>query len=236
MSLRGKMGIYNFSYKNLRRNRWRGLSTILRIAFGVIIFLVLVGSGIGINTVLGTEQGISGIVSDQSANKSQLLNTTLSNINSTINAVLGQKLSSSPVANGIRAIIRNILSLIDVLASIIFLVGVFGVNYAMDMNLTERKREIALIKSLGFTQRQIMVSLILEAGLFGLIGALTGTILVLLGIVVLSGIIKIELFSIAMPIWLPILAISLTTLFSALLPLYSIWFHTHKDPEGALRL
>lgn len=230
------MGIYNFSYKNLRRNHWRSLSTILRIAFGVILFLILVGSGIGISTVLGTEQGANGIFSDQSGNKSQMLNTTLTNINSTVNAVLGPGLSSSPVANVIRLIIRNMLSLIDVVASIIFLVGVFGVNYAMDMNLTERGKEIILLKSLGFTRKQIMFSLVFEAGFFGLLGGITGTVLVFLGIYVLSGIIKIELFSIAMPLWLPLLAISLTTLFSTLLPLYSIWFHTHKDPEEGLRL
>ena len=230
------MGIYNFSYKNLRRNRWRSLSTILRIAFGVIIFLILVGSGIGINTYLGSEQGISGLVSNQSANKSQMVTTTLTNINNTINSIIGQEASNSPVASGIRLIIRNLLSLLDVLASIIFLVGIFGVNYAMDMNLTERRKEIALIKSLGFTQKQIMLSLILEAGLYGLLGALTGTVLVLLGIVILSGIVKLELFSIAMPVWLPIIAVSLTTLFSALLPLYSIWFHSQKDPAEALRL
>ena len=230
------MGIYKFSYKNLRRNRWRSLSTILRIAFGVIIFLVLVGSGIGINTYLGSQQGINGLVSNQSANKSQIIFTTLTNINSTINDIIGQQASNSPIANGIRIIIRNILSLIDVLASIIFLVGVFGVNYAMDMNLTERTKEIALLNSMGFTRKQIMLSLIFEAGLYGLIGALTGTVLVLLGIVVLSGILKIELLSIAMPVWLPVLAVSLTTLFSTLLPLYSIWFHSHKDPVEALRL
>ena len=230
------MGIYNFSYKNLRRNWWRSLSTILRIAFGVIIFLILVGSGIGINTYLGSDQGINGLVSNQSANRSQIINTTLTNINSTINSIIGQQASNSTIANGIRFIIRNILSLVDVLASIIFLVGIFGVNYAMDMNLTERKKEIALIKSMGFTRQQIMLSLVLEAGLYGLLGALTGTILVLLGIVVLSGIIKIELFTIAMPVWLPLIAVSLTTLFSALLPLYSIWFHSHQDPVEALRL
>jgi len=229
------MGIYNFSYKNLRRNRWRSLSTIFRIAFGVIIFLTLVGSGIGINTYLGSEQGISGIVSNQSANKSQIVNTTLSNINNTINDIIGQEASHSPIANGIRLIIRNILSLIDLLASIIFLVGVFGVNYAMDMNLTERYKEIALIKSLGFTRKQIMLSFVFEAGLYGLLGALTGTILVMLGTFVLSGIIKIELFTVAMPVWLPLLAVSLTTLFSILLPFYSIWFHSHKDPVEVLR-
>jgi putative ABC transport system permease protein len=230
------MGIYNLSYKNLRRNWWRSLNTVLRIAFGVIVFLVLVGSGIGITTVLGVNQADNGIVSDQNNSKSQILNTTLNNINNTISSILGPEVSNSPVANGIRTILRNILSLIDILASIIFLVGVFGINYAMDMNLTEREWEIGLLKSMGFTRKEIMLSLVFEAALLGLIGALIGTVLVIVGVIVLSSLIKIEIFSIAMPVWLPLTAISLTTLFSALLPLYSIWFHSNKDPVEALRI
>lgn len=229
------MGIYNFCFKNLRRNRWRNINTILRIAFGVILFLVLVGSGIGINTVLGINQDQNALVSNESSNKSTVLTSTLGDVNDTINSILGPQLSNSWVANGIRTIVRNLLSLLDILASIIFLVGVFGINYAMDMNLTERRREIALLKSVGFKRKQIMLSLIYEAAFIGFIGALTGTILVIFGIFILSSLINIELFSIAMPLWLPLLAISLTTIFSALLPLYSIWFHTNKDPLEALR-
>lgn len=230
------MGIYNFSYKNLRRNQWRNINTILRIAFGVILFLVLVGSGIGINTVLGINQNHNPLVSDESNNKSQVLISTLSSVNNTINSFLGPELSNSWIANGIRTILRNLLSLVDILASIIFLVGVFGINYAMDMNLTERRNEIGMLKSLGFNRKEIMLSLVFEAALIGFIGAITGTVLVILGIIILSSLIKIELISIAMPIWLPLLAISLTTIFSALLPLYSIWFHTSKDPVEALRI
>jgi putative ABC transport system permease protein len=230
------MNLYKLSYRNLRRNWWRNLSTILRIAFGVIIFLILVGSGIGITTVLGVDQGDNALVSDEANNKSQVLVSTLGTINNTINTFLGPELSNSPVANGIRTIIRNMISLLDILASIIFLVGVFGINYAMDMNLTEREREIGLLKSLGFTIDQIMKTLILEAGFYGFLGAIIGSVLVLLGVIILSGVLKMELFSIAMPLWLPILAISLTTLSSCLLPLYSIWFHSHKDPVEALRI
>ncbi|MCE5214265.1 MAG: FtsX-like permease family protein [Methanobacterium sp.] len=230
------MGLYTLSYKNLRRNWWRNINTILRIAFGVIIFLVLVGSGIGITTVLGVEQGDNALVSDQANNKSQVLISTLGTINNTINTFLGPELSNSPVAEGFRTIIRNLVSLVDILASIIFLVGVFGINYAMDMNLTEREREIGLLKSLGFNINQIMKTLILEAGFLGFLGAIIGTALVLVGVFILSGLLKIELFSVAMPLWLPVLAITLTTLFSSLLPLYSIWFHSHKDPVEALRI
>jgi putative ABC transport system permease protein len=230
------MGIYKFSYKNLRRNKIRSINTVLKIAFGVIIFLVLIGSGVGINTILGTGDSDNGIVSANASSKNQIINTTLSNINNTVNSILGPDLSNSAVAGGIRTILRNLLSLLDIMASIIFLVGVFAVNYAMDMNLTERKNEIGLLYYLGFTRRQVMLSLIFEAALLGLLGAIIGTILVVLGVVVLSTLIKIELLSIAMPLWLPLLAISLTTMFSALLPFYSIWFHTGKDPVEALRL
>lgn len=202
----------------------------------MIVFLVLVGSGIGISTVLGFDQGDNALVSDEGNNKSQVLTSALATINSTINSFLGPDISNSPVANGIRTILRNMISIIDVMASIIFLVGVFGINYAMDMNLTEREREIGLLKSLGFTRNQIMLNFILEAGFLGLMGALIGTIMVILGVFVLSGLIKMELFSIAMPLWLPITAISLTTLFSAVLPLYSVWFHSNKDPVEALRI
>jgi putative ABC transport system permease protein len=230
------MGIYKFSYKNLRRNKIRSINTILKIAFGVIVFLVLIGSGIGINTILGSGDSDNGIVSADAGNKNQIINTTLSNINNTVNSILGPDLSNSAVAGGIRTILRNLLSLLDIMASIIFLVGVFAVNYAMDMNLTERRKEIGLLYYLGFTRRQVMLSLIFEAALLGLLGAIIGTTLVVLGVVVLSTLIKIELLSITMPLWLPVLAVSLTTMFSALLPLYSIWFHTGKDPVEALRL
>jgi putative ABC transport system permease protein len=230
------MGIYKFSYKNLRRNKIRSINTILKIAFGVIVFLVLIGSGIGINTILGSGDSSNGIVSADAGNKSQKINTTLSNINNTVNSILGPDLSNSAVAGGIRTILRNLLSLLDIMASIIFLVGVFAVNYAMDMNLTERRNEIGLLYYLGFTRRQVMLSLIFEAALLGLLGAIIGTTMVVLGAVVLSSLFKIELLSIAIPLWLPVLAISLTTMFSILLPLYSIWFHTGKDPVEALRL
>nr|WP_054858638.1 hypothetical protein [Methanobacterium formicicum] len=44
------MGIYTLSLKNLRRNRLRNLSTVLRISLGVIILLILVSSGLGISS------------------------------------------------------------------------------------------------------------------------------------------------------------------------------------------
>jgi putative ABC transport system permease protein len=106
----------------------------------------------------------------------------------------------------------------------------------MDLNLLERKREIGLLKSLGFNEFQIMLSLFLEAALLGFMGAVMGTVLVVIGIIVLSSVIKIALFSIVMPLWLPFFAIFITTILSALIATFSIWYNVKKDPVEALRI
>lgn len=227
------MGIYSLSYKNLRRNWWRNTSTVLRIALGVIILLVLVSSGIGITTVLGQNQG--DLASNQS-NSNNISSSALNTLNDYVNNLLGTNLSNSQLVNSIRSLLKNIISFVDLMASIVFLVGIFGITYAMDLNLLERKREISLLKSLGFTEIQIMLSLFLEAGLLGFIGAITGTLIVILGISFLSSLIKIELFSIVMPLWLPFFAIFITTILSALIAAFSIWFNVKQDPVGALRI
>ena len=229
------MGIYSLSYKNLRRNWWRNTSTVLRIAFGVIVLLILVSSGIGINTFLGENQTAGG-TSISNANANTGASNALNAINNYVNSILGAELSNSQIINGIRSILRNIISFIDLMASIVFLVGIFGITYAMDLNLLERKREIGILKSLGFTELQIMLSLLLEASLLGFIGAMIGTILVIIGITVLSNIIQIELFSIVMPLWLPLGAVFITSALSALIALWSVWYNTKQDPMEALRI
>jgi len=229
------MGIYSLSYKNLRRNWWRNTSTVLRIAFGVIVLLILASSGIGINTFLGENQTAGG-TSISNANANTGACNALNAINNYVNSILGAELSNSQIINGIRSILRNIISFIDLMASIVFLVGIFGITYAMDLNLLERKREIGILKSLGFTELQIMLSLLLEASLLGFIGAMIGTILVIIGITVLSNIIQIELFSIVMPLWLPLGAVFITSALSALIALWSVWYNTKQDPMEALRI
>lgn len=226
------MGIYSLSYKNLRRNWWRNTSTVLRIAFGVIVLLILVSSGIGITTVLGQHPGANGNMS----NTTNTSNSILTTLNDYVNSLLGSNLSNSQLISGIRSILRNIILFVDLIASIVFLVGIFGITYAMDLNLLERKREIGLLKSLGFTELQIILSLLLEAGLLGCIGALIGTVLVLIGITLLSSVVKIALFSIVMPLWLPFFAVFITTMLSALIVAFTVWYNVKRDPVEALRI
>ena len=228
-------GIYSISYKNLRRNWFRNASTVLRIAFGVLIFVILVSSGLGISTFLGQNQiaAESSILNQSGSNSSS--NNFVNTINDFINSKLGINLSNSQFLGLIETILKNVINFFDLMASIVFLIGIFGITNAMTVNLLERKREIGLLKSLGFTERQIMLSHILEAGLLGFIGAVIGIVVGIFGIVILSSVIKVIQLSILIPWWLPITAAILTTCLSMLLAAYTVFYYTKQDVVEALR-
>ncbi|MGZ7109410.1 MAG: ABC transporter permease, partial [Methanobacterium sp.] len=63
----------------------------------------------------------------------------------------------------------------------------------MGFNLSERRREIGLLKTMGFDKWQILTSITLEAGLLGFIGALIGVILGIICIWFISNIIGLGL-------------------------------------------
>ncbi|MEN6553224.1 MAG: ABC transporter permease [Methanobacterium sp.] len=228
-------GIYSISYKNLRRNWFRNASTVLRIGFGVLIFVILVSSGLGISTFLGQNQAAAGssILNQSGGNGSttNLLNT----VNDFINSKLGIDISKSQFLGLVETILKNIINFFDLMASIVFLIGIFGITNAMTVNLLERKREIGLLKSLGFTEHQIILSHLLEAGLLGFIGALIGIVVGIFGIIILSNVIKVVHLSILIPWWLPVIALLLTTCLSMLLAAYTIFYYTRQDVVGALR-
>ena len=230
------MDIYSLSYKNLRRNWFRNASTVLRIAFGVIIFLILVSSGLGINTFLGQNQGAAeSSILNQSNGSNGSVSNLLNTLNEYINSKLGINLSNSQLLGFIETILKNIINFFDFMASIIFLIGIFGITNAMTVNLLERKREIGLLKSLGFTEHQIILSHLLEAGLLGFIGALIGIVVGIFGIAILSSVIKVIQLSILIPWWLPIAAVLLTTSLSMLLAAYIVFYYTKQDAVEALR-
>ena len=228
-------GIYSISYKNLRRNWFRNASTVLRIAFGVLIFVILVSSGLGISTFLGQNQiAAESSILNQSGGSSSG-NNFINTINDFINSKLGINLSNSQFLGLIETILKNVINFFDLMASIVFLIGIFGITNAMTVNLLERKREIGLLKSLGFTERQIILSHILEAGLLGFIGALIGIVVGIFGVVILSSVIKVIHLSILIPWWLPITAALLTTILSMLLAAYTVFYYTRQDVVEALR-
>ncbi len=75
----------------------------------------------------------------------------------------------------------RIFGLFDALALVAVIVASLGIVNTLTMNVLERVREIGILRAAGMTRRQVWRSVVVEAGITGLVGAITG---VVVGIVV----------------------------------------------------
>lgn len=211
------------SLKNLRRNKLRNLFAMMRIGIGVIILLILISSGLGLNTFL------------KQANSYHLTSneTIVTTVTDQINSFLGTSLSNSMVVSRLQKAINSIVYIVDGIASIVFLVGILDIINTMGFNLNERKREIGILKSFGFSNKKLLISLSLESGLLGFFGSLGGVIVGSLGLFIVANIIGIPI-SILIPLWLVVGIIIITTILSMILGLFPAWFAVNQDIREAL--
>lgn len=227
------MGIYKLSIQNMRRNRLRNLSAILRIAGGVFILLILVSSGLGISSFLQNNSLNGNIFSNNSKSNSNFT-TIISSITNYVNSAFGVNLSNSNFMSIINTYLSRIAYLLDGIASIAFFLGVLTVLNAMNLNLAERKREIGILKSLGYTKNQILLSISFEAGLFGVFGSLIGVILGSIAVIMLSNFLHI-LTGILLPLGLILGVIIITTVLCFLLGLLPAWYSSRLDIAEILK-
>jgi putative ABC transport system permease protein len=221
------MNIYRLSMKNLRRNKMRNFFAVVRISFGVLILLVLLSSGIGLNTFL--KQANSFHMNDN-VNNSDLIISTVTN---QLNAILGVNSTTSVIGSKIDALINNAVYILDGLASIVFLVGILDIMNTMGFNLNERNREIGILKTMGFSEKELLISMSLEAGLIGFFGGIGGVILGSLGISIVAMFIGIPI-SILIPLWLIPSVIVLTTVLASILGLVPGWFASYRNIEEVI--
>jgi putative ABC transport system permease protein len=221
------MNIYRLSMKNLRRNKMRNFFAVVRISFGVLILLVLLSSGIGLNTFL--KQANSFQVNDN-VNNSDLIISTVTN---QLNTILGVNSTTSVIGSKIDALINNAVYILDGLASIVFLVGILDIMNTMGFNLNERNREIGILKTMGFSEKQLLISMSIEAGLIGFFGGIGGVILGSLGISIVAMFIGIPI-SILIPLWLIPSVIVLTTVLASILGLVPGWFASYRNIEEVI--
>jgi putative ABC transport system permease protein len=71
----------------------------------------------------------------------------------------------------------RIFGLFDALAAVAVVVAALGIVNTLTMNVIERVREIGILRALGMTRRQVWRSVVVEAGILGLAGALLGLVL-----------------------------------------------------------
>jgi len=150
-------------------------------------------------------------------------------------------MTQSDFTKQIDDMMNGIMLFIGAIASIGLLVGVISIVNIMLVNVTERTREIGVLKAIGFTNREVLGSLLMEAGLLGFIGALIGlvlaAILLQLGIILFGPQLGMEDVSLAymLPTWLILAVVGGATVLSVLAGLYPAWRASRLNVVEALR-
>ena len=225
------MSIYHLALKNLRRNRMRNISTIFGITVGVLVLLILVGSGLGVTSFLDRIDGLNTGNASSAGNVSENNSLTV-NITQYITSGLGINLEQNPVANNVFNLIQNVIFFVDALASIALVIGVIGVYTAMFFNEVERRREVGLLKMMGFSEKQILFSFVLEGTILGLIASFIGVVLGSMGLYLLTQILGLNNIGLVLPGWLILMTVTVTVGLSFILSLYPAWLASKNGFEG----
>jgi putative ABC transport system permease protein len=70
----------------------------------------------------------------------------------------------------------RVFGLFDALAIIAVVIAALGIANTLTMNVMERVREIGILRAAGMTRRQVWRSVVVEAGVVGVAGALLGVV------------------------------------------------------------
>lgn len=108
-----------------------------------------------------------------------------SNLNENRKRQIGQKENESSysvlTSDKITNIVGNVIGLIQAViigfASIAIVVGGIGIMNTMYTSVSERTKEIGIMKAIGAKNRTIITIFLIESGIFGMLGGIGGTLL-----------------------------------------------------------
>jgi putative ABC transport system permease protein len=81
------------------------------------------------------------------------------------------------IDGAISATLDRVFGVFDALAVVAVLIAALGIVNTLTINVIERVREIGILRAAGMTRRQVWRSVVVEAGVLGLAGALLGIVI-----------------------------------------------------------
>jgi len=178
-------------------------------------------------------------VSSITANTKADPDTVKKEIESSINGT--SALTKSDYTKQIDSIMQTVTLFVSAIASVALLVGVISIINIMLVNVSERTKEIGVLKAIGFTNGEILGSILIEAGLLGfiasIIGIITAAVLMEIGITSYGAQLGIENISLIqmLPLWMVAGVIAGATILSVLAGLYPAWRASKLNVVEALR-
>ncbi len=133
----------------------------------------------------------------------------------------------------INQVLDNLIILLTTVASLAMIAGLIIIANAVALSMLERQREIGILKSVGYTSRSVLATVLIENGLVGLLGSLVAMLLVAGSITVLSKFV----FQVQIGVgpWLIALIVAVTSLVTMLVALLVSWNATRVRPLEVLR-
>ena len=133
----------------------------------------------------------------------------------------------------INQVLDNLIILLTTVASLAMIAGLIIIANAVALAMLERQREIGILKSVGYTSRSVLATVLIENGLVGLLGSLVAMLLVAGSITVLSKFV----FQVQISVgpWLIALIVAVTSLITMLVALLVSWNATRVRPLEVLR-
>ena len=140
--------------------------------------------------------------------------------------------STEDVVGGIEDVLEDMTRLVTGIGVLALLVGAFGIANIMLVSVTERTKEIGIMKSIGATNREILSLFISESALLGIAGAVIG---IPLGLAVGYGGAVYADVGFAIPVDWVALALVMGIVIGVVAGVYPAWRAARVDPIEALR-
>jgi putative ABC transport system permease protein len=132
----------------------------------------------------------------------------------------------------IRSLLDTFTAFVTGVAVISLLVGSIGIANIMLVSVTERTREIGIMKAVGAQNTDVLQLFLVEAVVLGVVGAIAGIVLGAIGAVAATAYVGLPL---AFPVEWAIIAVAVGIVVGALAGLYPAWSAARTDPIDALR-
>ncbi|MXR50812.1 FtsX-like permease family protein [Halovenus sp. WSH3] len=140
--------------------------------------------------------------------------------------------STAAIVDGIESVLNDVIQLVSGIGILALLVGAFGIANIMLVSVTERTKEIGIMKANGAHNREVMGLFLAESTLLGLAGAVVG---IPVGLIVGFGAAAYAEVGFTVPFgWIAVAtAMGITT--GIVAGLYPAWRAARVDPIDALR-